>query len=348
MGLFLNRTKRDGKTGVPVWFMRQAGRYHDHYQNIKSNSNFMQMCIDSDLACEVTMGPLLDFDFDAAILFSDLLFPLQNIGMGLSYESGPPTLSFHLENASDYKRLTSSDKDHYNFQKEAVKKLRAKMDSAKSLIGFTGAPFTLFTYACEGAHKGNLINSKLSLYDGRYSSFCKIIEGEIINQLLKQIEGGADAVALFDTAAGELALYDYKEFVIPSIARITKKIKELSPETKVIYYAKMVHEHYYEALTNQCQCSIDVLGIDWRCDLVGMLNRFGDRYYIQGNIDPCWLFLPSDQLQKNILDLWKRVTESKADCSKWIMGLGHGVLPKTPQENVRLAVKTIHDKFLYN
>ena len=154
MGLFENRKSKEhkGDQGVPVWFMRQAGRYHAHYQGIRKDRNFMDMCKNPELACEITMGPIRDFGFDAAILFSDLLFPLEYLGMGLSYDSGPPTLERTYEEVSNLSKWQRKGEatDFFSFQGEAVKLLRKELPKEKNLLGFVGAPFTLYTYAVEG------------------------------------------------------------------------------------------------------------------------------------------------------------------------------------------------------
>ncbi|HAZ12693.1 MAG: hypothetical protein A2X86_11150 [Bdellovibrionales bacterium GWA2_49_15] len=344
MGLFQNRPTVQGKKGVPVWFMRQAGRYHSHYQGIKQHSNFMEMCKNPDLACEITMGPINDFDFDAAILFSDLLFPLERLGMGLSYESGPPTLVHHLHAPKDLEKLHFQKSFNYDFQGQATKNIRKALPASKDLLGFTGAPFTLYAYACEGAHSGGLINAKQGLYSGLYDRFLELIEPEIIEQLSVQATAGADAVCLFDTAAGELTLDDFKRFGIPSIRRIAQALKKKHPATRIIYYSKQTHLDYLQLI----ECSaIDVLGVDWRVNLRDALSLLGKDYYIQGNLDPAYLFLPWPLLQEKLVDIFKYAVESKCGADKWIMGLGHGVMQRTPESNVRDAVKFIHENFLY-
>ncbi|MBI2520996.1 MAG: uroporphyrinogen decarboxylase [Bdellovibrio sp.] len=344
MGLFQNRPTVQGKKVVPVWFMRQAGRYHSHYQNIKKDSNFMQMCKDPNLACEITMGPIMDFDFDAAILFSDLLFPLERLGMGLSYESGPPTLEHHLHGPDDLKKLHTQKNFTYDFQGEATKNIRKALPPSKDLLGFTGAPFTLYAYACEGAHSGGLIHAKQGLYSGLYERFLELIEAEIIEQLSIQAAAGADALCLFDTAAGELTLDDYQRFSIPSIRRVAQALKKKFPSTRIIYYSKQTHLNYLQLIESK---DIDVLGIDWRVNLRDALSLLGKDYYIQGNLDPAYLFLPWPILQQKLEGIFKLAIESKCGADKWIMGLGHGVMQKTPESNVKNAVKYIHENFLY-
>ncbi len=344
MGLFTNRPTLQGKKGVPVWFMRQAGRYHSHYQNIKKDSNFMEMCKNPNLACEITMGPIKDFDFDAAILFSDLLFPLERLSMGLSYESGPPTLAHHLHTPKDLEKLHKQNSFTYDFQGQATSSIRKVLNSNKDLLGFTGAPFTLYAYACEGAHSGGLVNAKQGLYSGLYERFLNLIEPEIIEQLSVQAAAGADALCLFDTAAGELTLDDFQKFVIPSIRRVAQSLKKKFATTPIIYYSKQTHLNYLQMI----ECSyIDVLGIDWRVNLRDALSLLGKDYYLQGNLDPAYLFLPWPLLQQKLEDIFKQALDNKWGADKWIMGLGHGVLQKTPEQNIKKAVTFIHENFLY-
>jgi len=357
MGLFNDRATHLQKEIVPVWFMRQAGRYHGHYQNIKKNSDFMTMCKDPSLATNVTMGPIEEFNFDAAILFSDLLFPLEKLGMGLSYKSGPPTLEFRLEKNEDLKKLNTTHlaSDFFKFQKEACQKLRATLPKNKTLIGFVGAPFTLYTYAVEGSHSGSLSSSKNGFYDGRFQGFMEHLIPDVLDEMCLQAEGGADAIALFDTAAGELTLNDYKQFVLPQILKLTGAFKNKFPQKKIIYYSKMTHQHYLEALVEKDQSlgqSIDVLGVDWRMNLREALLKFGNKYYIQGNLDPSHLHLPKNILLEKLKELWGEVTRDAdrdgVPLNKWIMGLGHGVLQHTPEENVLGAVEFIHQNFHYS
>lgn len=335
MDIFTNRG-----TNLPVWFMRQAGRYHSHYQNIKKNSDFMKMCKNPELACQVTLGPIEDFGFNAAILFSDLLFPLEQLGMGLSYHSGPPTLQWHLESYEDVKKLKviESGETFYSFQADACKLLRNKLPSDVTLLGFVGAPFTLYTYAVEGSHAGNLVSAKKGLFDGRFEAFCNILMPELLKEMLMQAQNGAQAVALFDTAAGELCVNDYKEFVVPKISSLLNEFKQKSPHTKVIYYSKHTQANFIRHLD---QTHIDVIGIDWRCDLVEIQKELKKDMFIQGNIDPAWLHLPWQILENKVNRYIQDLEIRGLDFRRWIPGLGHGVLIQTPEENVRRVVKLI-------
>lgn len=338
MDIFENR-----KDFLPVWFMRQAGRYHSHYQDIKKNSDFMTMCKDPKLACEVTLGPIQDFGFNAAILFSDLLFPLEQLGMGLSYHSGPPTLEWHLETAEDIKKLKviKPAKEFYAFQGDACKLLREQLPKDCTLLGFVGAPFTLYTYAVEGAHSGNLVSAKQGLYDGRFDAFTKILMPELLEEMLTQANNGAQAVALFDTAAGELCAADFKELIVPKISALLKAFKEKSPKTKIIYYSKHTQAGHIKALD---LTNIDVIGVDWRCDLVEIQKLLPPHVFIQGNLDPAWLHLPKDLMLKKAEAYYADLRSRGLDFKRWVAGLGHGVLIETPEVNVKALVKLIQSQ----
>lgn len=330
---------------IPVWFMRQAGRYHAHYQNIKKDSDFMTMCKDANLACEITMGPINEFGFDAAILFSDLLFPLEQLGLGLSYLSGPPTLELKLSSLDDIKKCKLQDKaeNFYQFQQDALIKLKEKLPADKDLLGFVGAPFTLYSYAVEGKHSGNLISSKQGFYDGRFQAFMELLIPNLVENMKIQAAGGADIVCLFDTAAGELDFHHYKNFCVPMIKLVTKEFKQAYPDKKIIYYSKLTHMNYLQCIEDD---NIDVLGIDWRFSLKDALKTLGNDYFIQGNIDPSLLHLPWNDLEKAWARLWQDISGSNnLPLNKWIAGLGHGVLPLTPESNVLKSVQYIHQNF---
>lgn len=338
MGLFNQNPQT-----LPVWFMRQAGRYHSHYQNIKKNSDFMTMCKDPKLATEVTMGPIEDFGFNAAILFSDLLFPLEQLGFGLSYHSGPPTLEWHLQSSDDVKKMKviKPGREFYAFQGEACKLLRARLPQDVTLIGFVGSPFTLYTYAVEGSHAGNLVSAKQGLFDGRFEAFCQLLMPELLQEMLTQAENGADAVALFDTAAGELSPADYRDLVVPKINALLASFKEKSPTTKIIYYSKHTQSAHVSCLDLK---NIDVIGVDWRCDLVEIQKILPPHVYVQGNLDPAWLHLPTDLMLKKATAYYDDLRARGLDFKRWIAGLGHGVLIQTPEENVRKLVKLIQSQ----
>lgn len=338
MGLFDQEKKH-----VPIWFMRQAGRYHKHYQGIRSQHDFMTMCKNADLATEITMGPIEDFDFDAAILFSDLLFPLEQLDMGLTYQNGPPELAWHLDSKEKIGQLKVVEKSDtfYDFQYQALTQLKQKLPETKSLLGFVGAPFTLYTYAVEGSHKGNLISTKTGLFDGRFEAFFEILKPILIENMKVQARANPDAICLFDTAAGELDHVTFHQYALASMVEVAEEFKKEFPETKVLYYSKC---------TQLCELSqftsgfVNILGVDWRIPLAKAFDQIDERFMIQGNLDPCWLFLPWDELKNRIDHLIAPLKDNPEWKKRWIFGLGHGVLPKTPESNVRDTVKYIKEQ----
>ncbi len=346
MGLFNRKKDSSGKTIIPMWFMRQAGRYHDHYQALRANHSFETLCKDPQLACEVTMGPIDAFDFDAAILFSDLLFPLEQLGLGLSYASGRPELPRKITTVEDALKLKEIEDPNtfFAFQKKSIELVKAKLPQDKDLLGFVGGPVTLFTYGVCGTHTGSLLEAKTGLYDGRFDIFCEKLIPNLLVEMKLQAEAGANAVAILDTAAGELSPVDYQRFVMPSLKEITSSFKKSFPNTKVIYYAKHSSIAQIELIDDP---NIDVLGVDYRHDIAEIINRFSDRYYIQGNIDPCWLHLPWEQLESNLKAFLENLHHKNINFDRWICGLGHGVLPQTPQENVRKTVNWLRENIRY-
>lgn len=342
--IFSNRIQEGGKTRVPVWFMRQAGRYHDHYQNMKKKNTFMELCKTPELACEVTMGPINEFDFDAAILFSDLLFPLEQLGMNLVYNPGPK-LGYKIETLADIDRLEKNpDQNFFNFQKEACSLLRKALPETKTLLGFVGAPFTLYAYAVEGSHAGALVSSKTGLYDGRYEAYCEKLLPNVLHEMKVQAEGGAQAVCIFDTAVGELTLEDFKHFAVPKLKYLTSNFKKAYPDVPIIYYSRNTHINHLHLIEDE---NIDVLGVDWRHNLAETINTFSNDYMIQGNFDPCWLHLSWENCERHLEHFFRDLVDKNCDLSKWICGLGHGVLQHTPQENVKKTIDYIHRNFRY-
>lgn len=338
MNRFQSALHRKNSGRPPVWFMRQAGRYHSHYQKMKERYSFIELCKNTDAACETAMGPIEDFDFDAAILFSDLLFPLESMGMGLKYQPGPQ-LDWHLKTREDVEKLATGPQvlEQLQFQGEALAKLRKALPQEKGLLGFVGGPLTLFFYAVAGSHKGDLTDAHAALLDGRYERFHSKIVDLLAKNMQIQAEAGADTIAVLDTCAGEISPTLYREIAVPSLKAVLLKFKELCPDTPITYYSKKTGPEHWESLKG---LPISGKGVDWNHDITDVLKNWGDQWAIQGNVDPDWLFLDSDVLEKKLREIFLKVKELPADLRKgWICGLGHGVLPKTPEKNVRLFLQ---------
>jgi uroporphyrinogen decarboxylase len=338
MNLFNSAVNKKNVKRPPVWFMRQAGRYHSHYQEYRKRYSFMELCKLPEVACEVTMGPIQDFDFDAAILFSDLLFPLEVMGMGLTYDEGPK-LGYHLKEIADLKKLHSGAHlaEGIQFQAEAMKLIRKKLPAEKGLLGFVGGPLTLYCYAVEGSHQGNLNSAKQGLIDGRYSGFYEKLFDLLVENMVLQARAGADAIAVLDTCAGEFDVQSYSKHVVPTLKPLLEKFKEKCPNTPIVYYSKGTGPAYWEYLS---QLPIQALGVDWKHDISQVLSNWGERWAIQGNIDPQWLFLEPAELERRLRAVFESVARLPLQKRQgWVCGLGHGVLPKTPEQNVKLFLR---------
>jgi uroporphyrinogen decarboxylase len=336
----LNR-RNEGRP--PVWMMRQAGRYHSHYQMLKRYHDFISLCRNPELAAETAMGPVHDFNFDAAILFSDLLFPLEAMGMGLTYDPGP-RLDFHLRTLADVQRLTGGAERAalLQFQADAVRLTRARLRGDKGLIGFVGGPFTLYVYAAAGSHE-KAQEAMAGIHNGIYAAFNEKLLDLLARNMAMQSQAGAQCVALFDTAAGEIDAPTYIQHVVPVLADLLARFRKLDATTPVIYYSRGTGPAYWDALQSlPFQC----LGVDWRHDLSEILQRYGDRWAIQGNVDPQWLHLPPTELERRLQDYFARLHALPAQQRRgWICGLGHGVLQKTPEANVRRFVSLQREIF---
>jgi uroporphyrinogen decarboxylase len=200
-----------------------------------------------------------------------------------------------------------------------------------------GGPLTLFCYAVEGSHAGDLADSKAGLKDGRWEGFLERLTDLLAHNMAIQAKAGADTVAMLDTCAGEIDEADYRTHVLPAIRETLVRFKRLCPETPVVYYSKGTGPQHWQHLEG---LPIAGLGIDWRHDIAQVLKEWGSRYAIQGNVDPEWLFLEAAELERRLREVFARVQALPASARKgWICGLGHGVIQKTPESNVRLFLK---------
>lgn len=331
--LFKNALQRTPQAVPPIWFMRQAGRYHKHYQGLRAQNSFEDLCKKPELAAQVALGPVAEFDFDVSILFSDILFPLEALGMGLAYTDHGPQLSFKL-NPETINDLGPVDKavEFMGFQKEAMMATRAVLPSNKSLIGFVGGPWTLFVYAVEGSHAGSLIQSKTLI--NLFPKFLEKMYPLLKENIKLQFEGGAEVVMVFDTAAGEVSPLFFKEFIQPVLAKIAQDYPG-----KIGYYSKGTQPVFF----NKEFVSLPWAGqgFDHRCyipDSFAVQNKG----FVQGNFDQSLLFLDDADFKKALNTFLAPMKEmTPAQRAGWVCGLGHGVLPKTPEKNVKLFVDTV-------
>ena len=330
---FQNALARRPQPTPPIWLMRQAGRYHKHYQELRAKHSFMDLCKQPELAAEVALGPVLDFGFDAAILFSDLLFPLEALGMGLQYTEQGPRLEWRIDEKSiSQMRRVDDAWPRLQFQGEALRATRERLPRDCSLIGFIGGPWTLFVYAVEGTHKGSLNESKKLL--PLFQRFCDTLVPLLERNIQLQLDHGAELVMIFDTAAGELAPNIFLSEVVPQLQALTA----LNP-SRIGYYSKATQPaHLHHPLFNEG--FIAGLGIDHRWDLTEAVELF-PHGFVQGNFDQALLLVARADLQKHLRSYLAEMIGNPP--AGWICGLGHGVLPETPEDNVRLFVDTVRE-----
>ena len=339
----------------PIWFMRQAGRYHSHYQGIRKDHSFDEMCKNPELAAEVALGPIRDFDFDVSILFSDLLFPLEAFGMGLTYTDQGPRLGFQLD-AQNLQTLKPYQEaiPFMQFQADALRATRSLLPASKSLIGFVGGPWTLFVYAVEGSHAGSLTKSKALL--SLFPKFCELMVPFLKQNIQLQLDAGAEVVMIFDTAAGELSPLVFQSLVAPYLLELCRAFPE-----KIGYYSKATQACYFQ--NEFLQAPWAGRGVDHHWHLPDVLKSRQELVksskgqitghitgqtpgFIQGNFDQSLLFLPTEEFKKVFADFMQPLQNmSPEDRKGWVCGLGHGVLPKTPEKHVRLFVDSVREIF---
>jgi uroporphyrinogen decarboxylase len=330
---FQNALARVPQSTPPIWLMRQAGRYHRHYQALRAKHSFMDLCKQPELAAEVALGPVLDFGFDAAILFSDLLFPLEALGMGLEYTDQGPQLGWKLD-PNSISQLKSVDEawPHLLFQGDAMRATRDQIPNDRSLIGFVGGPWTSFVYAVEGTHKGSLTNAKRLL--PLFSQFCKTMVPLLERNIQLQLDAGAEVVMIFDTAAGELSPLLFHSEVVPQLRDLT----ELN-RSRIGYYSKGTQPaHLDHPLFTTGELA--GIGVDHGWDIREAFE-VSSHGFVQGNFDQALLHATPDVLARCLSDYLEPLRAR--EWPGWICGLGHGVLPATPEDNVRLFVDTVRE-----
>jgi uroporphyrinogen decarboxylase len=329
---FRNALARVPQVTPPIWLMRQAGRYHRHYQDLRRRHSFMDLCKKPELAAEVALGPVLDFDFDVAILFSDLLFPLEALGMGLQYTDRGPELGWKLDrNTLPRLRPTDEALKDLMFQGEALRLTRNLLPENKSLIGFVGGPWTLFVYAVAGTHQNvSALANQIDLFVG----FCEHMVPLLIKNIELQLAHGAEVVMVFDTAAGELSPELFRAEVVPQIERLKEKFTG-----RLGYYSKgttRAHLNHASIIDGGWAG----IGVDQNWDLRDAFELF-PHGFIQGNFDQRLLLSSPQELERNLDKYLQPLL--KEDRTGWVCGLGHGVLPATPEDNVRSFVKTVRE-----
>ncbi len=332
---FLNACRRQPVDCTPVWFMRQAGRYQASYRSLKEQYSFLDLCRTPELATQVTMSPIEQYELDAAILFSDILIVVEAMGAPISFPKVGPVLERTVRTAADVDALTIADPERdLPYVLEAVAQIRRTLDGKVPLIGFAGAPLTLASYLVEGGNSKGYVSFRQLLF-GEPKLADRLLSklARSVTELLKaQVEAGCQAVQLFDSWAGLLGPEDYRRICLPHMQQI---MEDLAP----LGVPRIVFGTSTQALLEQLgETGADVVGIDWRVDLTEARARLGDGVALQGNLDPACMFMPEELLRTRVA----KVLESAGDTPGHIFNLGHGLLPPTPEENVAIVIDEVH------
>lgn len=333
---FLNACRRRPVKRIPVWFMRQAGRYMPQYRAIRAKHSMLEICKTPKLAAEITLQPVEILGVDAAILFTDLLLPLEAMGAKLEYAKGEgPIIHNPVRRPKDLKnlRLIEAKKDLL-YLLESVELARRLLPQDIPLIGFGGAPFTLASYMIEGGHSNNFAATKNLMYNHpqTWRELMEMLAAVMISCLRGQIENGVEALQIFDSWVGHLSAGDYETHVLPYTKKLIRTISNNG--VPVIHFGTGC-SHLYKLMQ---QAGGQVMGIDWRISLKQARAIIGPDMALQGNLDPAILLGPLSLIKKEV----KRILNETGRKPGFIFNTGHGLLPQTPVKNVKAAVDWVH------
>jgi uroporphyrinogen decarboxylase len=318
--------------------MRQAGRYMSEYRALRERYSLLDLCRTPDLATEVTLQPVRRIDVDAAILFSDLLLPLEPMGIPFDFIKGEgPAIEQPLRSEADLARVRRFEpREHLAYVLEAIRQIKRALGGKIPLIGFAGAPFTLASYAIEGGHSTAFAHTKALMYGApdAWHRFCELIADVIGDYLIAQVEAGVDVVQVFDSWVGALNAGDYREFILPHTRKIFDRVATTGVPT--IHFGVGTG-----AILGELRAAGgDVIGADWRIHLDDAWTRIGPERGIQGNLDPTLLLGPLDRVFAATDDVLARAGGRPGH----IFNLGHGILPSTPVEHVQALARYVHQK----
>lgn len=340
--LFLRALLKQPVERTPIWMMRQAGRYLPEYRNTRAQAgSFMQLCTNPELACEVTLQPLERFNFDAAILFSDILTIPDAMGLGLSFAEGEgPQFANPVRTAADVERLPIPDPlEKLRYVVDAVSLIKTNLHGSVPLIGFSGSPWTLATYMVEGKGSKNFQKVKAMMFEEpqlMHRMLDKLAQS-VAAYLNAQIAAGADAVMVFDTWGGMLSHDDYLEFSL----RYAQQVRELLHDNRdgqripTILFTKGGGLW----LESMADTGFDALGLDWQTDIGNARARVGDKVALQGNMDPITLYAKPEVIRAKVANILQRYGRG----SGHVFNLGHGILPDINPEHVKAMVDAVQE-----
>jgi uroporphyrinogen decarboxylase len=321
---------------TPVWFLRQAGRYMQEYREVRKHHTLVEICKRPDLASEVTITAAEKLGVDAAIIFADLLLPLEPMGLDFEFQAGEgPVVHHPVRTAEDVKALRTDRAGDLEYVAKAIGKVAAHFKDRLGIIGFCGAPYTLASYMIEGGGSRNYIETKRMMY-GNTAAWRSLLD-KIVLVLIEycrlQVQAGADVIQIFDSWVGSLALSDYRDYAFEASKRLVRAVQAMG--VPVIYFGVETAG----LLADMAATGADVIGLDWRQPLDEGWRAVGHNHAVQGNLDPITLFAPVEILEQRV----KEVLRAANGRPGHIFNLGHGIVPTTPVENVQAVVKMVRE-----
>ncbi|KTC83620.1 uroporphyrinogen decarboxylase [Legionella cincinnatiensis] len=337
--LFLRALRRQPVERTPVWIMRQAGRYLPEYRQTRAQAgDFLSLCKNPELACEVTLQPLRRFSLDAAILFSDILTIPDAMGLGLYFAEGEgPCFERPIRDIQAITHLPVPDLDSLAYVMNAVRLIRKEMPQELPLIGFAGSPWTLACYMVEGRSSRDFKRISHLIYTNSEAAHQLLhkLALSVADYLCEQIKAGVNAVMLFDTWGGILTPENYQNFSLHYMQHIVQQIKSHFPDVPVILFTKGGGQWLEKMLITGC----DALGVDWTCELSEARRRVGDKVALQGNLEPSVLLTSKQCIHEQV----KKVLASFGHGSGHVFNLGHGITPDVPPEHVAAMIEAVHE-----
>jgi len=333
---FLEACRRRPTDYRPVWFMRQAGRYMKQYRDIRAKHSILAICKRPELAAQVTLQPIEVLDVDAAIIFADLLLPVEPMGLKLEFVAGEgPVIENPVRNTNDVDSLSISNTDDLGYVGEAIRMVAAALAGRVPVIGFVGAPFTMASYMIEGGPTRTFLRTKKMMY--RDETLWRRLMGKIVDVLgpfaLMQVAAGARAIQVFDSWVGALGADDYVRYVAPYSRALIERIR--TSGVPVVHFGTGTGGFFRELHA----AGGDVIGIDWRVNIDQAWMDISYRSAIQGNLDPAVLFAPLPELRSRVHELLRRTGSRPGH----IFNLGHGILPETPVDHVKAVVGFVRE-----
>lgn len=333
---FIQACRKLPSDRTPVWFMRQAGRYMAEYRKLRESHSILEICKTPELAAQVTLQPIEALDVDAAIIFADLLLPLEPMGLGLEFVKGDgPKIDNPVRTPADVDRLSVANAADLGYVGQAIAKVKRELAGKVPVIGFVGAPFTLASYMIEGGGSRHYANAKRLMYSEpqAWGRLMERILQVIVPFAASQAAGGADAIQIFDSWVGALSPYDYRKYVLPYTRMMVRQIQTIG--VPVIYFGTGASSY----LPLLHEAGADVLGVDWRIPLDEAWEKVNHQPAIQGNLDPLALLAPLPVLKEQVHDILRRAGGRPGH----IFNLGHGIIPETPVEHVKAVVEMVRE-----